>query len=221
MFSLRLIKYFMNTATHLSDLNGHALTRRVLEVCLVAGLFVCLSACRSGPRTAQCLANTGAYQQAQNNPALKIPAGAETPDRRNALNIPAENGKPVDQNGCLEVAPNYFGIAARIAASPEEMVADWAQAWADRNSDIVMSMYASSFMAEGSASSAQWLTQRSIDIKQSALPNPRVSDLKVSPAGDDQRLATFTQQFGKATQRKQLTLIRESGLWKIANERNL
>jgi hypothetical protein len=209
----------MNTATHEINLNFFSTGITILKVCLVTGLFVLLSACRSGPTPAQCIANTGTYQQAQNNPPLKIPAGAETPDRRNALNIPEDNGKAVEKNRCLEVAPNYFGIAARIAASPEEMVADWAQAWADRNSDIVMSMYATTFVADSATLKADWLTQRSTDIKQSPLPSPRVSELKVSQVGDDQRLATFTQQFGKTIVRKELTLIRESGLWKISRER--
>ena len=193
----------------------------MLQSCGVTGLLVLLTACHSGPTPAQCIANTETYQAAQNNPTLNIPAGAETPDRRNALNIPANTGKALDPSRCLEVAPNYFGIAARIAASPEEMVADWAQAWADRNSDIVMSMYATTFVAEGVTSSTEWRAQRATEIKQSPLPAPRVSDLKISQVSDDQRLATFSQQFGKTTLRKELTLVRESGLWKISHERNL
>ena len=209
----------MPTAIYHIDLNRHAFAARLWQVCIVAGLLVTLSACRSGPDTAQCIGNTDTYRTAQNNPPLKVPAGIESPDRRNALNIPADNSKAVEPNRCLEVAPNYFGIAARIAASPEEMVADWAQAWADRHSDVAMSMYATAFVAEGEPSTAEWLAQRAKDIHQAALPNPRVSDLKVTQVGDDQRLASFTQFFGKSAVRKELILVRESGLWKISRER--
>ena len=211
----------MKTAMPHINFTPYAPTTKMLQSCTVAVLFALLTACHSGPTPAQCIANTGTYQDAKNNPALKIPAGAETPDHRNALNIPPDTGKALEPTRCLEVAPNYFGIAARIAASPEEMVADWAQAWADRNSDVVMSMYATSFIVDGVTSSTEWRAQRTTDIKQSPLPAPRVSDLKISQVNDDQRLATFSQQFGKTALRKELTLVRESGLWKISRERTL
>ena len=185
----------------------------------LSGILLFLSACSSTPKPAQCTDTHEDYLLAQDNGSLKIPEGLETPDRRNALKIPADTGKAIDPKRCLQMAPNYFGAAARIAASPEEMVADWAQAWADRNTDIVMSMYATGFKIDAPEGSTAWLEHRRSEIQSAPLPASRVANLKVVQTGDDERTATFTQQFGKTTVRKELHLIREAGLWKIAGER--
>lgn len=185
----------------------------------ISGILLILSGCSSTPKPAECDENQGAYLKSQDNGALKIPADQETPDRRSALTIPASNGKAIDTKVCLQQAPSYFGTAGRIAASPEEMVADWAQAWADRNDTAVMSMYSSKFSNEAPAGSAAWLEQRRTEISSAPLPTARVTNLKVVQDGDDQRLATFTQHFATTNVRKELKLIREAGLWKIASER--
>jgi hypothetical protein len=185
----------------------------------VASIALLLCACSSTPKPAECDDNKGAYLQARDNGALKIPAGQETPDQRNTLIIPASNGKMIDHKVCLQQPPSYFGTAGRIAASPEEMVADWAQAWADRNAEAVMSMYSSKFSNDAPAGSIAWLEQRKNEVNAAPLPNPRVTSLRVVQSGDDQRLATFIQQFADTKVRKELTLIREAGLWKISGER--
>jgi hypothetical protein len=196
-------------------------SRTRLRLTIIPALLATLltAACSSTPKPAECDENQGAYLKSQDSGALKIPAGQETPDRRSALNIPASNGKSIDPKICLQQAPSYFGTAGRIAASPEEMVADWAHAWADRNDTAVMSMYSGKFSNDAPAGSAAWLEQRRTEISTAPLPNQRVTNLKVIPDGNDQRLATFTQQFGATSVRKELKLIREAGLWKIVGER--
>jgi hypothetical protein len=178
-----------------------------------------LAACSSTPKPAKCDENKGVYLQAQNNPPLKTPEGAATPDRRTALTIPADNGKQVDTKACLERAPSYFGTAGRIAASPEEMVGDWAQAWSERNSAAVLSMYASSFDTDAPAGKAAWLAQRASDIANGPAVTGRVTKLKVITQGNDERVASFIQTFGTTRVEKQLTLVRDAGVWKIAAER--
>ncbi|MGD9841777.1 MAG: hypothetical protein AB7F79_02575 [Steroidobacteraceae bacterium] len=182
-------------------------------------IVLLLGACRSTPKPAECDDNKSAYLQATDNGALTIPAGLETPEQRNALKVPVSNGKTIDPKTCLQQPPSYFGTAGRIAASPEEMVADWAQAWADRNADAVMSMYSSEFSSDAPAGSAAWLAQRRVEINSAPLPNSRVTDLKVASLGDDQRVATFAQRFADTTVRKELRLVRDAGLWKISEER--
>jgi len=208
----------MNMTDIAFKLNRTAIWARTVQGLQMCGLLL-LCACSSVPKVAQCSAKATDYLQAQDHAPLHIPDGIEAPDRRNTLKIPPENGQTPDPKRCLETAPAYFGTAARIPASPEEMVADWAQAWADRNSSIVMNMYASQFTPDISDERTAWLEQRRNDINTTPTPNPRVTNLKVTQAGDDQRIATFTQQFGATTVHKQLTLIREAGLWKIASER--
>lgn len=188
--------------------------------CILAMLgLLALGACSSTPKPAHCGENRGTYLDAQEHASLDVPAGLEAPDRRNALHIPPDNGKPIDKTACPQRAPSYFGTAGRIAASPEEMVADWAQAWADRNSAAVLAMYSSKFTTDAPAGSAAWLAQRSEEVANGPLPNARVDRLRVAQVDGDQRLASFTQQFGAGSVRKELRLIRDAGVWKIAAER--
>lgn len=182
-------------------------------------LLVLLGACNSTPKPAECDESQGVYLKAQEVPPLQPAPGLEAPDRRNALTIPASNGKTVDPKVCLQQAPAYFGTAGRIAASPEEMVADWAQAWADRNSTAVLAMYSSKFETDAPSGGAAWLTQRGEEVANGPLPSPRVTNLQITQQGNDRRLASFTQQFGTVVVRKELNLIRDAGLWKIAAER--
>jgi hypothetical protein len=46
-----------------------------------------------------------------------------------------------------------------------------------------------------------------------------VEDLTVVPDGSDRRVATFVQNFGTNSLRKELVVIRESGSWRILEER--
>ncbi len=199
------------------NMNKHVLKSLLLPVTLASALL--LAACSSTPKPAECDDNKGAYLQAQDASLLKVPAGLETPDRRTALRIPASNGKAIDNKTCLQQSPSYFGTAGRIAASPGEVVADWAQAWADRNVDGVMSMYSSKFTTDAPAGSAAWLEQRRAEISSAPLPNPRVTNLRITQVSNDERLTTFTQQFGATRVSKELKLIRDAGVWKIASER--
>jgi hypothetical protein len=183
------------------------------------GLLLLLSACNSTPKPAECDENQGVYLKAQEGSPLQPAPGLEAPDKRNALTIPANTGKSVDPKVCLQQAPSYFGTAGRIAASPEEMVADWAQAWADRNSTAVLAMYSSQFETDAPAGGTAWLAQRGAEVANGPLPNPRVTNLQIVQQGNDRRLASFTQQFGSVVVRKELNLLRDAGLWKISGER--
>jgi hypothetical protein len=42
--------------------------------------------------------------------------------------------------------------------------------------------------------------------------------MKVEPDGPDRRIVTFVQRFGANSLRKELTLVRESGSWRIVAE---
>lgn len=191
---------------------------------LVAVLLGCatLAACSSTPKPIDCTEPTrDAYRKAQDLPPLKVPAGMETPDRRNALVVPPAKGESKMNAACLERAPSYFGTTNRIAASPEEVVADWAQAWADRNVDAVMGLYANNFDAETPEGSTAWLERRRTEVATAPAPQGRIEHLKIATTANDQRSATFVQKFGSAQVMKEIRLTRESGVWKIAQERVL
>jgi len=163
----------------------------------------------------ECVDKSSDYLTVEDHAPLAIPPGSDTPDRRNLFVIP--EGKRNDVKGkCLDKPPSYFGNAARVAASPEETIADWAQAWADRNVDSVISMYSSQYGSLGAVTS---LEQRRSEIATGALPDGRVRGLKVSSLDNDRRLAKFNQTFGGTQVSKEITLIRESGMWKIIDEK--
>jgi hypothetical protein len=179
-----------------------------------------ISACKSTPKVADCEDKKSTYLHAADHAVLQTPEGLETADRRNALTIPAAKGDPKNKNACLDRAPTYFGTAGRLAASPEEMVADWAQAWADRNADAVLAMYSAKFASDSPDKTAELtLEQRRAEVANGPIAGARVKNLKIMQPDNDRRVASFTQQFGSSTVQKELTLIREGGVWKIAGEK--
>jgi hypothetical protein len=193
---------------------------RLLAVPALLSITLGMTACSSTPKPAKCDENQGAYINAEDRGHLSMPTDAPATDRRAALVIPSGNGKNVDKTACLQRSPSYFGTAGRIAASPEEMVADWAQAWADRNSAAVVAMYSSSkFTTDAPGGGGSWLAQRGKEVSDGPLPSGRVTNLKIVQQGNDRRVASFIQQFGAASVQKELNLIRDAGLWKISAER--
>src|SRR5690606_13287412 len=109
------------------------------------------------------------------------------------------------------------GIMAR---TPEEVVVSWAQAWAAREADGVLALYSSTFIAPTDAGSARnWLQQRQEQVATGPVPAAQLSELRVEPDGDDRRIVTFVQDFGANSLRKELTLVREAGSWRIAAEK--
>jgi hypothetical protein len=163
----------------------------------------------------ECVDKSSDYLSVENRAPLAIPPGVDTPDRRNLLVVP--EAKRIDAKGkCLDKPPSYFGHVGRIAASPEETVADWAQAWSERNADGVISMYSTSY---GSTGTVTPLEQRRVEIATGPLPTGRIKGLKVSTVDNDHRLAKFIQTFGSTDVSKEITLVRESGLWKIVDEK--
>jgi len=184
-------------------------------------LFGTLAAC--GGEDATCVDNDEPYLTAQDNPRLKIPDGLTQPDRSAALEVPApraQNDGRSGDKGCLAAAPSYFRSSGTVARSPEEVVASWAQAWAGRETEGVIALYSTTFTAPtDSAGSAAWLDQRREQVAVGPVPDARVEGLKVEADGADRRIARFTQRFGSNTLQKELVLVRESGSWRIAQEK--
>ena len=50
---------------------------------------------------------------------------------------------------------------------------------------------------------------------------PKVEDLTATAFGADRRVVTFVQRFGDEAVRKEQTLAREGGIWRIVAERTL
>lgn len=164
------------------------------------------------------------YQQARENSALRIPPGMDAPNRSAALNIPAQPEsapvQAVERDGrCLDEPPSYFGTALSPLSSPEEVVAMWAQAWSERNVERMMAAYSQRFEAPDGAPSAQWLEQRREQAATGPVPVARVQGLRITQPQEDRRVAAFTQRFAENSVRRELTLVRENGFWRILAER--
>lgn len=188
------------------------------------GLFalsvVFLAAC--GGSEPKCVDPDEPYLGAKNNPQLHVPDGMTQPNRSEALGIP--EGKKVGNSSvhsaCLDTPPSYFRSTGTVARSPEEVVASWAQAWANREADAVVALYSTQFVAPTDASGAKdWLEQRREQVATGPVPDSMVKGLKVEPDGSDRRIVSFTQQFGVNALKKQLVLVRESGSWRIVEEK--
>ena len=61
------------------------------------------------------------YQSAQESAPLEVPAGADLPDTRNALHIPAVTApvRPQDAASCIDHPPSYGTARPRPVAVPE------------------------------------------------------------------------------------------------------
>jgi hypothetical protein len=194
---------------------------RRLTACSALLLPLLLAGCFGGNSELACPERNEPYLSAQNNPQLRVPEGMTPPDRSEALAIP--DVKPGNRSGrtaCLDEPPSYFRSTGTTARSPEEVVASWAQAWANREADAVIALYSSNFVAPtDSAGSAAWLEQRREQVATGPTPDPRIEGLRVEPDGDDRRIARFVQRFGTNSLRKELTLVREAGSWRIVAEK--
>jgi hypothetical protein len=183
------------------------------------GAFSALSGCGGGE--AVCTPPNEPYLSARSNSPLRIPQGTTTPSRAEALAIPdvraTANGS--GRASCLDEPPSYFRSAGTVARSPEEVVASWAQAWANREADAVIALYSASFKAPtDSAGSGPWLEQRREQVATGPTPDPMIEGLTIETGGGDRRVAKFVQKFGANALRKELTLVREGGSWRIVEE---
>lgn len=193
---------------------------------LVGAVCACaLAGCSFSPT---CSNEDQPYLEARDQPPLKAPAGMNPPNRAGGLNIPAapsttsQAARPPREAGqCLDESPSYFGTALSPLSSPEEVVAMWAQAWAERNTERMMSVYSQQFAAPADTGSAAWLEQRREQVATGPAPAPGVQNLKVTQPQPDQRVLTFGQRFDGNVVRRELTLVRENGLWRILAERVL
>lgn len=192
---------------------------QLLLICLLALPFV--HGC--GGASSNCKDSKEPYTRARSSDPLRVPEGMTRPEVTGGLTIP--DSKPSDdpsiaKAGCLAEPPSYFRAAGKVARTPEEVVATWAQAWASREADAVLALYSTTFKPPvENTTSKEWLDQRREQVASGPLPDRMVEKLKISPEGADTRIATFVQRFGANALRKELVLVREAGSWRISEEK--
>jgi len=193
--------------------------RRLAAVLMVVALAA-LSAC--GGHSRNCENTSDPYLAARSSEPLKVPDGMTQPDRSAALAVPNPPATSKSGSGCLAEPPSYFRSSGTVARSPEEVVASWAQAWAARESDAVIALYSTNFVAPtDTAGATAWLEQRREQVATGPVPDSMIEGLAVESDGSDRRVATFVQKFGNNSLRKQLVLVRESSSWRIVEEKVL
>jgi hypothetical protein len=188
---------------------------------VLTAAFAFLAACGGGSN-AVCTEKDQPYMAARDHGPLQVPDGMSQPNRAESLEIPQPKTGSVKTEGtrCLDEPPSYFRSTGTVARSPEEVVASWAQAWANREADAVIELYSKNFVAPtDSPGSAAWLEQRREQVATGTPPEPRIEKLRIEPDGEDRRIATFIQRFGHNTLRKELALVREAGSWRIVEEK--
>ena len=99
-------------------------------------------------------------------------------------------------------------------------MASWAQAWANREAEAVIALYSTQFVAPTDSAGANALARAASRAGRDG-PGARLdgAGLKVEPDGADRRIVSFVQRFGANSLRKQLVLVRESGSWRIVEEK--
>lgn len=190
------------------------------KICVLSALLLPLLAACGGGDPVVCAEKDQPYLASRNNQLIKVPDGMTQPNRAEALTIPEQTaGRRSGSTACLDEPPSYFRSTGTTARSPEEVVASWAQAWANREADAVIALYSGSFTAPTeSAGSAAWLEQRREQVATGPVPDSVVEGLRVEPEGADRRIVRFVQKFGTNSLRKELILAREGGSWRIVAE---
>jgi hypothetical protein len=145
-----------------------------------------------------------------------------TPAAPAALTAPAATAAPAAAAAtAASVAPAAAAATVAPTDGADEVVRAWAAAWASGQPDAVVEMYSESFQAAGEGGSAAFLEQRRQQVATGRNPAATLEDLTVAADGPDRRVVTFLQRFGEGAVRKEMTLAREGGTWRIVAERTL
>lgn len=145
-------------------------------------------------------------------PAPAAPAALTAPAATAASVAPAATAASVAPAAAAASAP---------ADGADEVVRAWAAAWAAGQPDAVVQMYSENFQAAGEGGSAAFLEQRRQQVVTGRSPAATLEDVTVAADGADRRVVTFLQRFGEGAVRKEMTLAREGGTWRIVAERTL
>ncbi len=165
------------------------------------------------------------YLSAQERPRLEMPEGVMGSERLGGgMNIPPAAPDPTKLEPapkCLDQPPAYFGPKVVMAGSVEEAVYVWAAAWASRKPDQVASFYSPQFESTGSGGAAAYIEDIKQQVASGDVPDARLEEIKTKDAGNDRKVVTFVQRFGKDAYVKELTLAKDAQGWRIVAERTL
>lgn len=104
-------------------------------------------------------------------------------------------------------------------------VNQWAEAWAAQDVEGYLNAYKNGFKPSNGLSNKAWKKQRNQRLTKPTFINVELSDISTRIINDNTAKVAFTQRYKsntyQDTTRKQVTLERVSGNWKIADERSI
>ncbi|MDB5889109.1 MAG: hypothetical protein JWM03_1981 [Rhodocyclales bacterium] len=128
---------------------------------------------------------------------------------------------------CIAWAGAMSVMVANAAPMPsdsdrvDQAVHAWAESWDRGDVSEYLAHYADTFIPTGGLTRQQWEQQRRARLKTSAIRHVMLRDVQVAVDANTAH-AEFTQHYLDmdlmSTARKRLTLVRQSGEWKIREE---
>ena len=127
------------------------------------------------------------------------------------------------------LAPPLAAVAAAVVPTPAATssailaaLEEWRAAWARRDADRYLSMYAADFTPPAGLTRAHWEEQRRLRLQRASFIVVKVRGPQIRVAGDSEATAVFTQVYEsdalKESGRKTLALVQAGGRWRIRDE---
>ncbi len=185
----------------------------------------------------------GTVSRAAPDPAAAEPGKATAPEAPVATTVPlpaaaapvvmasaAPQGlAPAAPAMAGALAPPATAVAATAAPTPAatssailSALEEWRAAWARRDVDRYLSMYAADFTPPAGLTRAQWEEQRRLRLQRASFIVVKLIEPQIRVAGDSQATAVFTQVYEsdalKESGRKTLALVQADGRWRIRDE---
>ena len=158
-------------------------------------------------------------------PAAPAPATASAPATAPTKPSPVASAAPAAE--AKPAAPKPATPPATGAANPSAEVLDtvnaWAKAWASKDVDGYLAVYARDFKVPGGEARPAWEKGRRVRISAPKSISVGISAPKVTLSGDSQATVTFRQAYKSditsANSTKTLVMVKADGRWRIQQER--
>ncbi len=156
-------------------------------------------------------------------PTAVQPAATTEPEAA----APAKAPVPFAARQTVSIQPPVQAAARPIALSDEKLVTqtiqDWLQAWRKQDVGAYLAFYAKQFKTPDNESRSQWEQTRRTRVLRPKKIELRLSSLKVQIADTENATAIFHQDYRSDSYGdkviKELTFIKEDGVWRIRQER--
>ena len=169
---------------------------------------------------------------------IRIPPASSGGGSR-AATPPEAGGGDGGKKSCLDQPPPFFRderytrddsgqmrAPTDVRIDIRKMLTEWAQTWANRDSEAYLAFYSPSFEPEGGHGRGVWLTQIKVQFETSPADvtyTLTLAQLQIEALSDTQARVEFVQGFGDDSGglRKELIVVLVDGAWLIKAEKVL